>query len=60
MNRLKYVERLKKKLKLHMHVQFLKNNEISVLEGASNSADLNPVDNLLTIIKNKVASDQEC
>ena len=37
---------------------FLKKNKISVLEWPGNSPDLNPIDNLWTIMKDKVADKQ--
>ena len=38
--------------------EFLKKNNIYVLEWPGNSPDLNPIDNLLTVIKDKVAYKQ--
>ena len=78
MNRPKYVELVKQKLKLHKLVngctivmqtgaschrpkvaaEFLKRNNISVLEWLRNSPDLNPIENLWTIMKDKMAYKQ--
>ena len=38
--------------------EFLKKNKISVLEWPGNSADLNPIENLWTVMKDKVAYKQ--
>ena len=73
MNGPKYMKLLKEKLKLHMHMQddischrskvateFLKKNKMSVLEWLGENPDLNPVNNLWTVMKDKEAHKQPC
>ena len=66
MNGARYLEMLQEKLQLHMapcHIskivsEFLKKKKIKTIDWPGNSPDLNPIENVCSLLKNKVADRQ--
>ena len=66
MNGARYLEMLQEKLQLHMAPyhrskivsEFLKKKKIKTIDWPGNSPDLNPIENVCSLLKNKVADRQ--